>query len=162
MWLSPPHSVIIEPTTLRQTYQETGGRLLNGIRQRRPSGLYGALERPRGRTPLGSIWVRMSIMHQYETVERSIETWRVPLCQIRVLTKARRNPIWPERIRPVLTDTSRKVDTKSFVVDKKSPMIAKLSLPQTVPKAVAKLTPSSQPAASGHNGSGGLPKPAPN
>ena len=43
--------------------------------------------------PKGSIWVRISIVHRYGTVERSAEPRRVPSCQNKVPTETRRNPI---------------------------------------------------------------------
>ena len=50
--------------------------------------------------------VRTSIVHQYGTVERSVEPRRVPSCQNRVPTETRRNPIWPDGTRRALTDHS--------------------------------------------------------
>ena len=48
---------------------------------------------------MGTLWraqgVRTSIVHQYGTVERSVEPRRVPSCQIRVPMETRWNPIWP-------------------------------------------------------------------
>ena len=57
-------------------------------------------------TPEGPVWVRISIVHRYGTVERSVEPRRVPSCQIRVPTETRQNPIWPDGTRPALTDRS--------------------------------------------------------
>ena len=44
-------------------------------------------------TPQGPVWVRTSIVHQYRTVERSVEPRRVLSCQIKVPTETLRNPI---------------------------------------------------------------------
>ena len=65
-----------------------------------PRGLVGTPEGP------GPVWVRTSIVHQYGAVERSVEPRRIVLCQIRVPTETRRNPIWPNGTRRALTDRS--------------------------------------------------------
>ena len=57
-------------------------------------------------TPWGPVWVRTSIVHQYGTVERSVEPRRVLSCQNRVPTETRRNPIWPDGTRRAPTDHS--------------------------------------------------------
>ena len=44
-------------------------------------------------TPEGPVWVRTSIVHQYGTVERSVDPPRVLSCQNRVPSETRRNPI---------------------------------------------------------------------
>ena len=58
-------------------------------------GSVGSLRGPGGPVgpPEGPVWLRTSIVHQYGTVERSVEPCRVPSCQISVPTKTRPNPI---------------------------------------------------------------------
>ena len=73
--------------------------------RRGPVGSRRASRRPMG-TPEGPVWVRISIVHRYGTVERSVETCRVPSCQNMVPTEACRNPIWPDGTRRALTDHS--------------------------------------------------------
>ena len=71
-------------------------------------GSVGSRRGPRGPVgpPQGPAWVRMSIVHRYGTVERSVEPRQVPSCQNRVPTETRRNPIWPDRTRPAPRDHS--------------------------------------------------------
>ena len=57
-------------------------------------------------TPWRAQGVRISIVHRYGTVERSVEPPRVPSCQNRVPTETRRNPTWPDGTRRALTDHS--------------------------------------------------------
>ena len=57
-------------------------------------------------TPWCAQGVRASIVHRYETVERSVKPRRVPSCQNRVPTETRRNPIWPDGTRRAPTDHS--------------------------------------------------------
>ena len=57
-------------------------------------------------TPWRAQGVRTSIVHRYGTVERPVEPRRVPLCQNRVPTETRRNPIWPDGTQRAPTDHS--------------------------------------------------------
>ena len=52
-------------------------------------------------TPEGPVWVRTSIVHQYGTVERSVEPHWVLSFQNRVPTETCRNPTWPDGTRRI-------------------------------------------------------------
>ena len=50
-------------------------------------------------TPWGPIWVRISIVHQYGTVERSVKARRVPSGHIGFRQVSIGTLIWPDRTR---------------------------------------------------------------
>ena len=58
-------------------------------------GLARAPEGPWGRS--GVLYMSIYLNHTLMRFKRSVELHRVPSCQIKVPTEARRNSIWPDR-----------------------------------------------------------------